>query len=275
MSCKGIFQGQDFDCEDVLIAGVDEKLTLFNLLDIETITFDVDNPSIITDIILVNGASAFTFDGTRQSLIPEEHFIPGRFSVGYDHQLGFQVFQIDQTSKDNLEAMFVKKTVGVVHNKEGSFEVYGIIQGLEGLTKDRLPGDQDTGGSYSIVLKTSENTAREPKSPQTWFDTDEATTQDKIDALIDQPRVDNITPIAGSAAGGDSYTISGARFDPLATVDSVDGLGAVTNEPTFTVDSDSVISISASVALTADTYKVRVTNPNAALGESALVVVIT
>ena len=275
MSCKGIFQGQDFDCADVLIAGVDEKLTLFNLLDIETITFDVDNPSIITDIILVNGASAFTFDGTRQSLIPEEHFIPGRFSVGYDHQLGFQVFQIDQTSKDNLEAMFVKKTVGVVHNKEGSFEVYGIIQGLEGLTKDRLPGDQDTGGSYSIVLKTSENTAREPKSPQTWFDTDEATTQDKIDALIDQPRVDNITPIAGSAAGGDSYTISGARFDPLATVDWVDGLGAVTNEPTFTVDSDSVISISASVALTADTYKVRVTNPNAALGESALVVVIT
>ena len=275
MSCKGIFQGADFDCENPLIAGVDEQLTLFNLLDIESITFDVDNPSIITDIILVNGASAFTFDGTRQSLIPEEHFIPGRFSIGYDHQIGFQVFDITQTSKDNLEAMFIKKTVGVVHNKEGSFEVYGIIQGLEGLTKDRLPGDQDTGGSYSIVLKTSDNTAREPKSPQTWFDTDEATTQDKIDALVDQPRVDNVTPIAGSAAGGDSYTVSGARFDPLATVDWVDGIGGVTNEPTFTVDSDSQISITASVALSADTYKVRVTNSNAAVGDSALVVVIT
>ena len=275
MSCQGIFQGADFDCENPLVAGVDEQLILFNLLDIESIVFDVDEPSVITDIILKNGASAFAFNGTRQSLVPEEHFIPGRFSVGYDHQVGFQVFDISQKSKDNLEAMFIRKTVGVVHDKEGSFEVYGIVQGLEGLTKDRLPGDQDTGGSYSIILKTSDNTAREPKSPQTWLETDEATTQLLIEALLNQPKVDNISPIAGSAAGGDVYTITGSRFDPLATLDWVDSVAAVTNEPTFAVDSDVQISISSSVALTAGTYKIRVTNPNSSVGESALVVVIT
>lgn len=275
MSCKGIFQGADFDCENPLIAGVDEQLTLFNLLDIETITFDIDEPSVITDIILKNGASAFSFNGTRQSLVPEEHFIPGRFSVGYDHQVAFQVFDISQKSKDNLEAMFIRKTVGVVHDKEGSFEVYGIVQGLEGLTKDRLPGDQDTGGSYSIVLKTSDNTAREPKSPQTWLDTDEATTEDLIAALLNQPKVDNISPIIGAAAGGDSFVISGSRFDDAATVDWIDAVGAVVAEPGAVVDSDSQISIAASAALAADTYKIRVTNPNGAVGESALIVVIS
>ena len=275
MSCKGIFQGADFDCDNPLIAGVDEQLVLFNLLDIESIVFDVDEPSVITDIILKNGASAFTFDGTRQSLVPEEHFIPGRFSVGYDHQVAFQVFDISQKSKNNLEAMFIRKTVGVVHDKEGSFEVYGIVQGLEGLTKDRLPGDQDTGGSFSIVLKTSDNTAREPKSPQTWLDTDEATTADLIAALINQPQVDNISPVIGSVAGGDSFVITGARFDDAATVDWVDAANDVTNEPTFTVDSDAQISISASAALDAGTYKIRVTNPNNAVGDSALVVVIS
>lgn len=280
MSCRGIFQGADFDCENPLIAGVFEELILMNLLDIESIVYDIDKPSIITDIVLKEGASAYAFQGTRQSLIPQSDFIPGRFSVGYDHQLGFQVFDISQDQKDNLEALAIRKTVGVVRNSAGSIEVYGIIQGLEVLTNSRLPADQDTGGSFSVVIKTSENTAREPKQPQTWFDTDEATTLDLVKALLHQPIVENVTPIAGAAAGGDSFTISGSQFflngeSNIASIEWVDAGLDVTDEPGFVVDSDTEISIAASTALDAGTYAVRVTANNDAVGQSALVVVIS
>lgn len=281
-SCAGIFEGADFDCENPLIAGVDERLILANLADIESLTFDVDNPSIITDVILKNNSSAYVFQGTRQSLVPEAHFIPGRFSIGYDHQIAFQVFDVSQSQKDNLEAMALRKTVAIVQNSNKTFEIYGIIQGLELLSDDRLPGDQDTGGSFTIVLKTSDNTAREPKHPQTWFDTDFASTLDLVNALLNQPIVDNISPVAGSAAGGDSYTISGSQFqigaplvDNVSQVDWVDGVGAVINEPGFAVDDAGQISIAASAALAADTYKLRVTAPNGSVGESALIVVIS
>ncbi|GAF88867.1 unnamed protein product, partial [marine sediment metagenome] len=49
---------------------------------------------------------------------------------------------------------------------------------------------------------------------------------------------------------------------------------AITNEPGFVVDNDSQITIASSVALTAGTYKLRVTSPGGA-GESLALVVIS
>ena len=281
-SCTGIFTGSDFDCNDPLIAGVFEDLILMNLLDIDSLTFSITDPSIIEGITLKNGKSAFEFQGTRQSLVPQEDFIPGRFSVGYDHQLAFQVFQILQRQKDNLEALALKKTVGLVKNKGGGWEVYGIIQGLELLTNSRLPGDQDTGGSFSVVVKTSENTAREPKHPQDFFITDEATTDAAVEALLNQPAIDNITPTTGSIAGGDAYTITGSNFEigsPLvanvSSLDWIDTILSLTNQAAFTIDSPTQITIASSVALSADLYKIRATAPNASSGDSARVVQIS
>ena len=102
MGCEGIFTGSDFDCSSPLVAGVFEDLVLFNLSDIDSITFSSTDPSIIEGITLNNGASAYEFQGTRQSLVPQEDFIPGRFSVGYYHQVSFQVFDIYQRQKEKL-----------------------------------------------------------------------------------------------------------------------------------------------------------------------------
>lgn len=189
-NCAGIGEGADYDCDNPLAPGVNQRLILFNLADIDTITYDVTESSIITDIALKTGTQAYAFQGVRQSLTAQYEFVPQTVSVGYDHQVNFQVFDISQSQKDNLEALGVVKTVAIVENVnapgngETYFEVYGPTRGLEPQTMTRLAADLETAGSFSIELKTSDNEGKESKMPNTWFDTDYATTLAKVEALL-------------------------------------------------------------------------------------------
>jgi hypothetical protein len=239
-----------------------------NFKDIASFTVQGANPSIIEGFTLKSGTQAFSFQGVRNSLVPEQHYAPGRFSPSsYEHMVNFLVWEFTQAQKDNLEAMAIEKQVAIVQNADKTFEVYGIRNGLEVITNDRLPGDQDTGGGFSIVLKTSENEAKEPKLPRTFFLTDFATTLDLVDDLLNFPIVFNISPLTGTTTGADVFTITGKNFfdtaaSPAADVTSldwVDSLLAVTNQAAFVVDSDTQISIASSVALIAETYGIRVT----------------
>jgi len=282
-NCAGISINAEYDCANPPIAGVEERLVLMNFKDIDSFAVQGANPSIIEGFTLKAGTQAFSFQGTRNSLVPEQHYAPGRFSPSsYEHLLNFLVWDFTQEQKDNLEAMAVEKQVAIVQNADKTFEVYGIRNGLEVTTNDRLPGDQDTGGGYSIVLKTSENEAKEPKLPRTFFKTDFAATLALVDDLLNFPILFNITPIAGAAAGADTYTITGKNFFDTAAVpaadvtslDWVDQLLAVTNQAAFVVDSDTQISIASSVALIAETYGIRVTT-GAGVVTGEKIVVIT
>lgn len=267
-NCIGISLNAEYDCVNPPIAGVEERLVLMNFKDIASFTVQGANPSIIEGFTLKSGTQAFSFQGVRNSLVPEQHYAPGRFSPSsYEHMVNFLVWEFTQAQKDNLEAMAIEKQVAIVQNADKTFEVYGIRNGLEVITNDRLPGDQDTGGGFSIVLKTSENEAKEPKLPRTFFLTDFATTLDLVDDLLNFPIVFNISPLTGTTTGADVFTITGKNFfdtaaSPAADVTSldwVDSLLAVTNQAAFVVDSDTQISIASSVALIAETYGIRVT----------------
>ena len=281
-NCIGISINAEYDCVNPPIAGVEERLVLMNFKDIASFTVQSANPSIIEGFTLKSGTQAFSFQGTRNSLVPEQHYAPGRFSPSsYEHLVNFLVWDFTQAQKDNLEAMAIEKQVAIVQNADKTFEVYGIRNGLEVTTNDRLPGDQDTGGGYSIVLKTSENEAKEPKLPRTFFLTDFATTLDLVDDLLNFPILFNISPLTGIAAGGDTFTITGKNFFNTATVpvadvsslDWVDSLLAVTNQASFVVDSDTQISIASSVALSAETYGIRVTTSAGVVTGEKIVVV--
>ncbi len=188
--CGGITIGSAYDCDDPIQSGVNQRLILMNLEDIDSVAYDVTLESLITDITMATGMQGFVFQGVRQSLTAQSAFIPQTVSVGYDHQVDFLVFDISQLQKDNLEKMGLEKMVAVLENKnvagneDAFFEVFGLGAGLEMQTNVRINADVETQGAYALSLKTSDNEGKEGKMPQNWFATDYATTKVLVDALL-------------------------------------------------------------------------------------------
>ena len=72
----------------------------------------------------------------------------------------------------------------IIKNKTGKYEIYGLDVGMEMLEGVRNPLDIETGGSWDLLLKTPEDINKEPLPVRTFFDTDEATTEAAIAALL-------------------------------------------------------------------------------------------
>jgi hypothetical protein len=189
-ACGGISAGADYDCDSPIVPGVNQRLILGNLDDVLSVTYDTTVTTLIKNITLKSGKQAYSFEGIRQSLSPSYEMVPGATSIGYMHMVNFLAFQIDQSSKDNYEKMGLGKLFAVIENKNAQgngnslFEVYGLNVGMEANAITRNPSDVETSGAFSISLQTSENEGKEPKMPQSWFDTDYATTLAKVEALL-------------------------------------------------------------------------------------------
>ena len=153
--------GADFDCDNPIAPGVNERLILINKDDFNeaVITYDITDAFIITNIVLAMGMQGWAFEGNRQSLAPQYDFIPQTVSVGYDHTVNFLAFDISAAQKDNLEKMALGKMVAIIENNRGLgngdnfFEVYGMDVGLEVITLARIPSDTESGGAFSLQLK--------------------------------------------------------------------------------------------------------------------------
>lgn len=193
-ACGGIDIGAEYDCEFPIAAGVDQRLILIDkgVFDLATIVYDVTIPTLITSIVITgSGNAGYAFQGIRRSLNPQSAFVPATVSVGYDHQADFQVFQVDQIQKDNIEKLGLSKVVAIIENVnaigngDAVFEVFGKDAGMEMQAGPmRVNADNETNGSYTISLKTSDESGKEPKLPTSWFDTDYATTKALVDALL-------------------------------------------------------------------------------------------
>lgn len=263
-SCKGIVKGAIYDCDNPPIGGVDERLILFNLEDLLSVTYaGGSNPNVISGITLKSGAQAFVFEGTRNSNQPSHSFVPGTFVGGYDHLVNFHVFEKGQDQKDNLEKMAYHKVVAIIENNDQTFEVFGLKQGLEVQEQTRELFNTDTAGAFVVSLKTSDNSAREPKMPQDLFLTDYTTTRDLVDDLARLPLIYNISPDSVLVAGGTAVTIKGKNYflnaaDDVQSVTWVKDDLTTTAQGTFVTDNDGQISIASSVALAAGNYAIRI-----------------
>ena len=187
--CNTISIGASYDCENPIQAGLQPQIIIMNKDDILSYTI-LNNK--ITDITLKGGKQAYLFEGIRSSINAEFERVDTGLSNGYSHNVAFQVFDITSTQKLNLEVLAIVKTVVIVFNKnvlgneDGYFEVFGIGAGLEGETLTRINRDQETNGSFSVSLKTSDSVI-ESKVPYNFFDTDYDTTLAKILDLLIPP----------------------------------------------------------------------------------------
>lgn len=276
--CGDITSGLGPNCDFPQIGGATDRIVIINFSDIDVVTRDGVNNEIITDITLKSGKSGYAWFGQNRSVEPREALVKGRYSNAFDHEVRHKIFNDGAAVRKQLNASVNGRFVAIVEANfkgetgDAAFKVFGIESGLEVPELEKIYDNSDTEGAFDLLLRSSEF-AREPKLAATFFDTDYATTQAKVDALVDIPQILNIAPLTGNTAGSDSYTITGANFTGATQIDWVEGV-TVTNEPTFVVDNDAQISISSSVALSAGTYKIRVTSPNG-VGESLSLVVIS
>ena len=187
--CAGIEIGSEYDCLNPLRSGVRERIIIGNLKDVESVTYDLVDTSIITDITMKVGTAAYAFEGTRSSVNAQYDFVAQELTVGFTHQATFAIFEVDAASKNNIQAMAAVKTFAIIENPSDSslgdavFEVLGINAGLEVTVATRIAGDQATGGAYSMTLQTP-TTSNETGLPNSWFDTDIPTTAALVEAIL-------------------------------------------------------------------------------------------
>ena len=188
-NCNGITIGSEYDCLDPLKAKVNERLLIGNLFDIASVTFDVTNPTLITDITMKLGKAMFAFLGVRSTVKPQVDLVASDVNVGFSHQCDFSIFEVGAKDKENLQAMSTVSQFLIYENPKDSslgdavWEVMGINSGLEMATLVRMPADGATGGAYTCQLKTPE-AASETELPNSFFITDIATTELAIEALL-------------------------------------------------------------------------------------------
>lgn len=278
--CGTIQIGSSPNCLVPLKSGTEPRLYLFNFDDIVSVT-EGTTPNLLTAITLKANTVGYVFEGYKQDVKPiQEVIAPSNGANQLKHSLGFIVYEITQLQKNNLQKVVKGGFVAICENKgrnADSFEVYGLNAGLE-----IVPGQaRDTyanGGGYIIQLATPENEF-EPLLPQTLFITDYATTKALLDGYAALPTVTVISDVDISTAGGDAETITGTKFHGGLGSSAVtlvqwenQATLALTTQTSVTTASDTSLTFS-SVALTAGTYRLKVTTTRGVARSSQYVVV--
>ena len=194
-NCSGIFQGQDVDCLDPLFVGLLPRVFLANLDDVSVITYSVTpgEENVIENITMKTGKAFFEFGGIAQTIKAQNELVRGDLNVSYKHTIDLSVFEVDNVSLNNLQAMAYKNQIGIVFQPDdsslgnGAFTVYGKNIGMELFTNIRILSDNATGAAHVLQLTTPENGGTEGSIPDVFFDTDYATSLATIEALLIPP----------------------------------------------------------------------------------------
>jgi hypothetical protein len=188
-TCGAITSGITLSCDDPLESGVRATFYIANKDDIASISYDPANPMLADAITMQAGKSFFEVQGQLQSTEPNFVMVKGKYVNNFEHTVSFLIFKIDPATKKEVNNMKDGNFVCIVTNNytgatgNCKYEIYGAGGGLKAEVLERNPADAETLGAYKVSLKTQEY-AREAKPPVTFFDTNAATTETAIAALL-------------------------------------------------------------------------------------------
>lgn len=180
-----------FDCAKPLVTGVDDRIVLINVNDInrDLCKFDPQNPLLMTDLILKTGKKGYSVTGYNLSNDYDTALAKGTYIDGYEHNLMFRIFNISAETKLWIDSLKNTRVVAIVGNKvspghaNDKYEVLGWDLGLEVMELTRNQKDADTRGGFVIKLAVDE-TNKESSLPYTLFKTDATTTETLVESLI-------------------------------------------------------------------------------------------
>jgi hypothetical protein len=191
-NCAGIFQGQDVDCQNPLAVGTVQRALIANREDVASIDYSVvvGEENVITAITMKSGTSFYEFLGVNESISTQNELVRRTVSNGYKHTLDFSIFEVDNITLQNMQAMAYTPQIAIVYGVDdtslgnGAFQVLGVDAGLDLITNIRINGDVETGGAHRLQLATPDTGGDEKMIPPVFWDTDYQTTLIDVDALL-------------------------------------------------------------------------------------------
>lgn len=166
MSCYKIDRGSQADCADLPEAGTRPRLILINHRHIVRISENEDG--VITGIELQPTKSAYEFLCFSDDVKKSDDAVRGQ-KKRFSHNVGFVVYETDQSQKVNIKSLCKGRFLVIVENKgkdESSLEVLGKNCGLSvivGIIRDA----HVSGGFFTISMSTPGGPELERKLPQT------------------------------------------------------------------------------------------------------------
>lgn len=134
-SCENkLFKNITSTCETKISAGIEQKVYLLNRTDIDTISYDNDNPNKVTGITLKSGKVAYVAQGFKRNMTCGfERVISDDNLDTWTDTLNLTAFEFDSESARNLNEM--SDIVAIVDRKgtkqdDGSLIILGLENGL-------------------------------------------------------------------------------------------------------------------------------------------------
>lgn len=176
------------DCTDLEKGGVSGKLYLIDYVDWLTATVTKDaTTGDITDVTLTNtGAKAVEYDLPRGATIATTPLtINNGGKSGFLHSLqAFIPTKAMDIKKELACYVNYRRAVAIlVLDSSIVAQVFGNDMGLQVTAYEEAPNDPSKGGGLDVTFSTPGDVTLENLPPNTFFDTDRATTLAAIEAL--------------------------------------------------------------------------------------------
>lgn len=165
--CGGITAGFIIDCNNPTVAGIDDLIILFNRDDV-SLTFDQQNPLLVTGITVAQGKALYAFYGVNNSFASMAKQVMTQNGPRYEHELDFNIAGNSTAIKENLKAMGYGRIGAIVFNNykagDSAIELLGAVHGLILNEGERNTGDEAMDGAYKLKLSRPQK-LREPNWP--------------------------------------------------------------------------------------------------------------
>jgi hypothetical protein len=151
-----------------ITAGIEDVIYIFNQDDI-TITYDTNNPLIITGLAAVSSAKVYKFEGTNNSFSTMSKLAKTSVGPRYTEEIDFNIAGLSVDIKTQLMAMGYGRVKAIAVNNynssDSAIELFGAVNCLILTDAERNAADESIEGGYKLKL-TNPDKMREPYPPR-------------------------------------------------------------------------------------------------------------
>lgn len=186
MDCGRIISGLVAGaCGTMPIGGTATRAVIINYQDIDRDNSTETVKGIIDTLVLKSQKKGFLFETVQNANEGGASFERGTYFDTYTHNVTLRLFTKGNETKTWMESLKGSRVVILLENREqgeGHWEVYGWDSGLT-LSENTYSTTFADNVVYNPTF-ASDDTSHEGALPKTFYDTDDATTESAIQALL-------------------------------------------------------------------------------------------